>query len=77
MNLILMQKGLPPAIIKLKDRQDYYVALNNANASNYDLLVEYVANSLNDSLDIYLRIANGERVDEIFLFPINWSIRAA
>lgn len=65
MNLILMQKGLPPAIIKLKDRQDYYVALNNANAGNYDLLVDYVANSIKDSLDIYLRAANGERVEEI------------
>jgi Fic family protein len=65
MNLILMQKGLPPAIIKLKDRQDYYVALNNANAGNYDLLVDYVAHSLKDSLDIYLRAANGERVEEI------------
>ena len=65
MNLILMQKGLPPAIIKLKDRQDYYVALNNANAGNYDLLVDYVAHSLNDSLDIYLRAANGESVEEI------------
>jgi Fic family protein len=65
MNLILMQKGLPPAIIKLKDRQDYYIALNNANAGNYDLLVDYIANSLKDSLDIYLRAANGERVEEI------------
>jgi Fic family protein len=65
MNLILMQKGLPPAIIKLKDRQDYYIALNNANAGNYDLLVDYVAHSLKDSLDIYLRAANGERVEEI------------
>jgi Fic family protein len=77
MNLILMQKGLPPAIIKLKDRQDYYVALNNANTGNYELLVDYVAHSLKDSLDIYLRAANGERVEEIFLFPLNWSIRAA
>jgi Fic family protein len=65
MNLILMQKGLPPAIIKLKDRQDYYVALNNANTGNYELLVDYVAHSLKDSLDIYLRAANGERVEEI------------
>ena len=65
MNLILMQKGFPPAIIKLKDRQDYYVALNNANAGNYDLLVDYIANSLKDALDIYLRAANGERVEEI------------
>ena len=65
MNLILMQHGLPPAIIKLKDRHDYYVSLNNANAGNYDLLVDYVGNSLKDSLDIYLRAANGERVEEI------------
>ena len=65
MNLILMQKGLPPAIIKLKDREDYYVALNNANAGNYNLLVEYIGHALNDSLDIYLRAAKGERVEEI------------
>jgi Fic family protein len=65
MNLILMQKGLPPAIIKLKDRHDYYSALNTANAGHYELLVDYIGNSLKDSLDIYLRAANGERVEEI------------
>jgi Fic family protein len=65
MNLILMQKGLPPAIIKLKDRADYYLALNNANAGDYQSLVEYMGASLNDSLDIYLRAADGERVEEI------------
>ena len=65
MNLILMQKGFPPAIIKLKDREDYYIALNNANAGNYLLLVEYIAHSLIDALNIYLRAAKGERVEEI------------
>ncbi len=65
MNLILMQKGYPPAIVKLKDRDDYYVALNNADAGNYTLLVEYVVDSLKNALNIYLRAANGERVEEM------------
>lgn len=65
MNLILMQKGCPPAIVKLKDRDDYYVALNNADAGNYSLLVEYIVDSLKNALNIYLRAAKGERVEEM------------
>jgi Fic family protein len=65
MNLILMQKGYPPAIVKLKDRDDYYISLNNANAGNYNLLVEYITDALKNSLDIYLRAAKGERVEEM------------
>jgi hypothetical protein len=65
MNLILMQKKYPPAIVKLKDRDDYYVALNNANAGDYSLLTEYIAQSLKNALDIYIRAKNGERIEEI------------
>ena len=65
MNLILMQKGFPPAIVKLKDREDYYLALNNANSGNYTLLVAYICQSLKDALDLYLRATQGERVEEM------------
>jgi Fic family protein len=50
MNLILMRKCYPPAIVKLKDRDSYYFALNNANAGDYNLIVEYIADSLKNSL---------------------------
>ncbi len=65
MNLILMQHGYPPAIIKLKDRATYIDALINANTGDYELLINYICESLNDSLNIYLRAANGERVEEM------------
>jgi Fic family protein len=65
MNLILMQHGYPPAIIKLKDRATYIDALINANAGDYELLINYICESLNDSLNIYLRAASGERVEEM------------
>jgi Fic family protein len=65
MNLILMQHGYPPAIIKLKDRAIYIDALINANTGDYELLINHICESLNDSLDIYLRAAHGERVEEM------------
>jgi Fic family protein len=65
MNLILMQQGYPPAIIKLKDRNEYITALEYANRGDYELLVNHIGESLKDSLDIYLRAAHGERVEEM------------
>ena len=54
MNLILMSKGFPPAIILSVDRKKYYDALNQANAGNYDKLMLLMCQSIERSLNIYL-----------------------
>jgi Fic family protein len=59
MNLILMQNGYPPAIIKNEDSLDYITSLEKAQLANAegDSLNDYltlIAKSVDRSLDIYL-----------------------
>lgn len=56
MNLLLMRKGYPPAIILKNDRKKYYDALNRANAGSYAKLVLLMAQAMERSLDIYLSL---------------------
>ena len=64
MNLILMQKGYPPAVVKLKERTDYYAALGQADKNEYVPVVEFVAETVLASLTIYLKAARGESIEE-------------
>jgi len=64
MNLILMQNNFPPAIIKTKDRNNYYLALSQADSGDTKKFVEYVAEVLIHSMEIYLKGACGESIDE-------------
>jgi Fic family protein len=64
MNLVLMQHGFPPAIIKLKERTDYYAALGQADKNEYEPIVEFVAEALLDSMNLYLKAAKGGNIEE-------------
>ncbi len=63
MNLFLMQKGYPPAIILKNDRKKYYEALNQANNGSYHKLILLIAQSIERSLDIYLMAYPGNNYD--------------
>ncbi|MBI5753772.1 Fic family protein [Candidatus Peregrinibacteria bacterium] len=54
MNVLLLQKGYPLAIILKNDRKRYYRVLQEADKNNYKPLVEFVAKAVERSLDIYL-----------------------
>jgi Fic family protein len=54
MNLLLMRKGFPPAIILSNDRKKYYEALNQANNGNYHKLILLMCQALERTLNIYL-----------------------
>ena len=54
MNLLLMRKGFPPAIILSNDRKKYYEALNQANNGNYKKLMLLMCQALERTLNIYL-----------------------
>lgn len=56
MNLLLMRKGYPPAIILSNDRRKYYDALNRANGGSYAKLVLLMAQAMERSLDIHLSL---------------------
>lgn len=64
MNLLLMQYGYPPVVIKQQDRQAYYYALRQADAGEMEAFVEFIGENLVHSLEIYLRGARGESIEE-------------
>lgn len=64
MNLILMKNGYPPAIVRLKERSDYYQALNQADRNEYVPLVEFLAEAVSDSMNLYLKATKGESIED-------------
>jgi Fic family protein len=64
MNLILMQYGFPPAIIKTEAKDAYFAALRQADGGQIDAFIEYIANRVNESLELMLRGAQGENIEE-------------
>ncbi len=67
MNLLLMRKGFPPAIILKNDRKKYYDALNLANNGNYQKLILLMCQAQERTLNIYLNALpdNVEEYDTI------------
>ncbi|WP_293744315.1 Fic family protein [uncultured Pedobacter sp.] len=59
MNLLLMRRGFPPAIILKNDRKKYYQALNQANKGNYYKLCLLMLQALERSLNIYINALPG------------------
>lgn len=55
MNLLLMQAGYPMVVILKNDRKKYYSVLNKADSGEYEPLVKFIAQSVERSLDIYLK----------------------
>jgi Fic family protein len=55
MNLLLMQCSFPLVIIFKNDHKKYYNVLSQADKENYKPLVQFIAQSVERSLDLYLR----------------------
>lgn len=64
MNFILMKFSYPPVIIKVGDRSNYISALTRANAGEVEFFVEYIAKNLVNSLELMIKGANGESIEE-------------
>lgn len=64
MNFILMQFGLPPAIIKTEDKENYYAALQQADAGILADFVSYIAQNVIHSLELMLKAAKGESIED-------------
>lgn len=64
MNLLLIAKGWPPAIILKNDRAKYYAALNEANKGNYYKLTLLMVQALERSLNIYINAMPGHGYDD-------------
>lgn len=55
MNLILMQAGYPLVVILKNDRKKYYRVLSEADKGNQKSLIQFIAQAVERSLDIYLK----------------------
>ena len=55
MNVILMKQGYPLTVILKNDRKKYYRVLQQADKNNFDPLIQFVAQAVERSLDIYLK----------------------
>ena len=64
MNYVLLKNHLPPVIIRSADKKSYLFALNQADTGNIEALVAYIAEQLIWSLQLYIRAAKGESLDE-------------
>lgn len=65
MNLILMQAGYVPVITRLESREDYLLALEKADAGELEDFIILVGEGLINSLELYLRGARGESIEEL------------
>ncbi|MBI3762060.1 MAG: Fic family protein, partial [Chloroflexi bacterium] len=54
MNLILIQQGYPPAIVRREERLAYYAALDDAHGGNTEPFLLMMAEAVVRSLDIFL-----------------------
>jgi Fic family protein len=65
MNYILLKNGYPPVIIKSEDKESYLTALQKADTGDIESLIEYVEEQSIWSLELSLKAANGEDIDEL------------
>lgn len=65
MNMLLMRAGYPPSVIKAAEKEAYYTALRKADGDDLNAFVEYVGMVLLDSLELYLKGAKGESIEEL------------
>ncbi len=64
MNLLLMHYHYPPVVIKQQERNAYYYALRQADAGDLSPFIEFIGENLIHSMEIYLRGARGESIEE-------------
>lgn len=65
MNFILIHNGYPPAVISTDDRDNYYGKLSLADAGSYDGIIEYICNSVVESLNLQLAVFENREDDKL------------
>lgn len=64
MNLMLMQTGYPPAVIRISERDQYLAALRRADREEHDDFLGFIAEHVVVSLELFVRAARGEEIHE-------------
>ena len=64
MNYVLFKYDFPPIVIKTSDKRNYLSALNRADVGDLDSFVKFIAQQLIWSLELSIKAAKGESLDE-------------
>ena len=64
-NLILMQFGYPPIVVKQSEKNIYHFALQTADTGKLDPFIEFINRNVVNSLELYLKGARGESIEEV------------
>ncbi|MEZ4710014.1 MAG: Fic family protein [Caldilineaceae bacterium] len=64
MNLILMQAGYVPVVINVNSKHEYLLALEKADSGELEDFILLVGQNLKHSLEIFLKAAHGESIDD-------------
>ncbi len=64
MNYVLLRNNFPPVIIKSADKAKYLRALNLADTGDTEAFVRYIAEQLVWSLELSIKAAKGESIEE-------------
>lgn len=64
MNYVLLKNNLPPIIIRSSDKKNYLFALNQADTGNEAAFIEYIGDQLIWMLELYIKAAKGESIEE-------------
>jgi Fic family protein len=63
-NFILLKFGYPVAVIRQETKKEYYACLSQADNGQIIPIIEYISNSVKDSLKIYSKGIAGEDISE-------------
>jgi Fic family protein len=64
MNVVLMQAGFPLVVILKNDRKKYYRTLGEADKGHYGPFIAFVAQAVQRTLDIYLKVLTPRQKDK-------------
>lgn len=64
MNYVLLKHNLPPVVIKSKEKSDYLSALHLADVGDYEAFISYIGEQLEWSLNLSIKAAKGESIEE-------------
>lgn len=64
MNFILMSFGYPPVVVRTDGKPDYLAVLRQADAGNLEPFIAFIAENLIRSLELMIRAAKGEAIEE-------------
>jgi Fic family protein len=63
-NYILMKSGYPPVVIKTENKPEYLTVLQKADGRDLEPFMHFLVKELHWSLDISIKAAKGESIDE-------------